>query len=149
LQYQFQMELRLASFFLAVICCPFQLTRISVVDENALSAPCRAEIKYRAVVPNVHHSRGWWKRFSAEGALVRSRQDMALPDLLRFTFSLSKYENISDPDRSFDVSCYDSALVSSFKQPDSNLDYFASHAGPTYDLRNLRRCRFLSGSLAC
>jgi hypothetical protein len=38
----------------------------------------------------------------------------ALPDLFRFSLSLSKHENVVEPDRSLDVSSNNSSLVAAF-----------------------------------
>ena len=131
---------RLASFLLSVVCCPLKLPRISLVDKKALPASCRAEVKYCAVVSDVHHSRGGRERLAAEGALVRPRQSATLPDLFRFAFGLSQCENVADSNGPLYVSRDDSTLVSPLKQPDSYLDHFTCDAGPAYDLRHLGRC---------
>lgn len=52
----------------------------------------------------------------------------SLPDLLRFSFGLSQHENVVETDGSLYVAGDNSALVSSFENSDSNLDYFASYA---------------------
>lgn len=137
-------EISLAAFFLTVICGPFELARVSLVDEEALPTSRRAEVEYCSIVSDVHHSCGWGERLTAERAFVRPRQYMALPDLLGFAFSLPECENVSYSDGPLYVPCYDSAFVFSFEESDPNLDDFARDAGPTHDLRDLSRYRFLS-----
>jgi len=38
----------------------------------------------------------------------------ALPDLFRFSLSLSKHQNIIESDRPFDISCDNSSFVAAF-----------------------------------
>ncbi len=56
----------------------------------------------------------------------------ALPDLFRFSLSLSKHENVIKSDRTFDVSC-------------DNLDNFPCDPGPSDDLRDFGRDEWFVG----
>jgi hypothetical protein len=58
----------------------------------------------------------------------------SLPDLLRFPLGLAKHQNVVKTDRTFNVPCYDPALIASFQYPDPDLDYFACYAGPSDNL---------------
>jgi len=52
----------------------------------------------------------------------------SLPDLFGFSLRLSEHQNIVQPDRSFNVSSNNSALVPSFEDTDSDLYDFARDA---------------------
>src|SRR5436309_13070895 len=63
----------------------------------------------------------------------------ALPDLFRFSLSLSKHENVVQPDRSLYVSSNNSSLVAALSDSDSNLNNFSRNPGPSDDLCDFGR----------
>ncbi len=58
----------------------------------------------------------------------------SLPDLFGFSLRLSEHQNIVQPDRSFNVSSNNSALVPSLEDTDPNLYDFTSDSRAAYYL---------------
>src|SRR3989442_9161389 len=89
---------------LPVVSRPLQLTRVSFEGQGADSASPRAEIEYRPIVLHVHNASGVRKALPAERTLERLRRRLRLPDLFRFSLSLSEHQNVIKPNRAFHVS---------------------------------------------
>jgi hypothetical protein len=63
----------------------------------------------------------------------------ALPDLFRFSLSLSEHQNVIKSDRAFDVSCDNSPFVPALQYSYSDLDNFPCDPGPSDDLCDFGR----------
>ena len=69
----------------------------------------------------------------------------ALPDLFRFSLSLSKHENVVKPNGSLDVSGNNASLVPTPQNSDSNLNNFSCNPGPSDDLCDFGRDEWFVG----
>ncbi len=69
----------------------------------------------------------------------------ALPDLFRFSLSLSKHENVIKSNRAFDVSCDNSPFVPALQYSYSDLDNFPCDPGPSDDLCDFGRDEWFVG----
>jgi hypothetical protein len=63
----------------------------------------------------------------------------ALPDLFRFSLSLSEHQNVIKSDRTFHVSCDNSPFIAPLQHSYSDLDNFSRDPGPSDDLRDFGR----------
>jgi len=69
----------------------------------------------------------------------------ALPNLFRFSLSLSKHENVVKPNGSLDVSGNNASLVPTLQNSDSNLNNFSCNPGPSDDLCDFGRDEWFVG----